>query len=97
MKENGDFSDMTVRGYYGYDDGTFYYEVGHNLMSYEYYTEPLEGGYRVLKVISDFEKGELSLDSVVKLARHIADEERLKREERYIHLNDDYLRSLGIT
>ena len=97
MKENGDFSDMTVRGYYGYDDGTFYYEVGHNLMSHEYYTEPLEGGYRVLKVISDFERGELSLDSVVKLARHIADEERLKREERYIHLNDDYLRSLGIT
>ena len=87
---------MTYRGYFGCDDGNYYYEVGHEILCCEYYTEKLTGGYRTLKVVSDFEKGELTHDSLVKVVSHIINDEKLKSEVKYIHLRDEYLEKLEI-
>ena len=95
-KKNGDTSDMTYRGYFGCDDGNYYHEVGHEILCCEYYTEKLTGGYRTLKVVSDFEKGELTHDSLVKVVSHIVNDEKLKDEVKYIHLQDEYLETLGV-
>ena len=95
-KTNGDSSDMTVCGYFACEDGSFFYEVESGLLDYEYYEGPFEGGYRILKVVSDFEKGELPIDLFVGLSRHIMESERLKKEKKYIHANESYLKDLGI-
>lgn len=95
-KRNGDTSDLNVCGYFACTDGSFYYEVDYGLLNYEYYAGPYTGGYRILKVLSDFEKGELSTDALVSLAQHIVNEERVRDEVKYIHLNEEYLKKIGI-
>ena len=96
LKINGDVSDMNARGYFGCSDGTFYWEVSHCILDYDYYEGACEGGYRILKVISDYIKGELDLADMVKLANYINKEEELKDSKRYIHLAENHLKTLGI-
>lgn len=95
-KINGDISDLNIRGYFGCLDGTFFWEVSHSILDYDYYEGPFTHGYRILNVISDYIKDELDLDSMVKLAKYISDEEALKDSKRYIHLMDSYMDKLGI-
>ena len=95
LKINGDISDMNVRGYFGCLDGTFYWEVSHCILDYDYYEGTYDGGYRILKVLSDYIKGVLDLAELVKLANYISKEEELKDSKRYIHLTEECLKTLG--
>lgn len=96
LKKSGDISDLNIRGYFGCADGSFYKEVSHSILDYDYYKGTFDGGYRILKVVSDYIKGELDLDQFVMLANYIHNEEELKDSKRYIHISDHYLKELGI-
>lgn len=89
-KNNGDISDMNICGYFGCEDGDFYWEVSHSILDYEYFDKPLIGGYRSLQAVSDYLKGELDIDSLTKITRYIMAEESLKDSRKYIHITDDY-------
>ena len=81
---------MNVCGYFGCEDGDFYWEVSHSILNYEYFDKPLTNGYRSMQVVSDYLKGELDIDTLTKLTRYIIAEESLKDSRKYIHVTDDY-------
>lgn len=60
--EQGDTSDMTAYGIFIQEDGTVYRECTHNYMDLEYYHGPYKGMRRILKPLSNYIKGEISLD-----------------------------------
>ncbi len=95
-KKNGDISDMNVRGYFGSEDGDFYWEVAHSILNYEYFDKPLTDGYRSLQVVSDYLKGVLDIDNLTKITRYIITEEYLKNSRKYIHITDDYWKKIDI-
>ena len=66
-RRHADTSDMIVSGYFQCEDGTIYHEVTYNYMDYEYFpAESLTGKKRILKSLSSFEKGEISIDLFIK-------------------------------
>ena len=94
--ENGDMSDMCICGYFCSEDGTIYWEVEWMTIDYEFYRGELTGGFRNLKVVSEFEKDQISLDTAFKLHEYIKDDFKTKDELRYINLMDDYKKIFGI-
>ena len=94
--ENGDVSDMNISGYFVCEDGDFYRETSYSILDYEYFDEPKTGGYRMVQVLSDYLKGELDIEELLKLSKFIMEEERLKDSKKYIHLTDDYLKKIGV-
>ncbi len=61
-RDHTDSSDMNVCGYFQEEDsGTIYHEVTWNYMDYEYFpSEKLTGKKRILKALSNYIKGEIS-------------------------------------
>lgn len=95
-QKNGDTSDMTVLGYFGCKDGSFYWECEGPLLNYEYCAHPLTGGLRILNAVSEFEKGELDVADLVKVSYLIRNEQLVREERSYIHLPDDFAKKLGL-
>ena len=54
-----DFSDMTAFGYWVYESGEVYDECMHAYQDLEYYRGELTGDKRILIALSNFEKGEI--------------------------------------
>lgn len=60
--ENGDTTDMTVYGYFMYEDGHIYRECTYNYMDMEFYRGPLTGIRRMYKALSNYIKGYIDLE-----------------------------------
>ena len=74
-----DTTDMTVSGYFQFEDGLIYRECNSNYMDYEYCPkELLTGRRRLLKTISNYIKGEIPLDLLLAAYHTIMLEERYK-------------------
>ena len=71
-RSHADTSDMNVWGYFQNDEnGTVYQEVTYNYMDYEYFPmEMLTGKKRILKALSNYVKGEIDVDLLLR-AYHI--------------------------
>lgn len=75
VRNKGDYSDMTYYGYFVLSNEGVYIDGDYIYMDLEYYTEELEGIYRLLKIVSEFIKGEAELDLCFQLYHKIMNEE----------------------
>ena len=74
-----DTTDMTVSGYFQFEDGLIYQECNSNYMDYECCPkELLTGRRRLLKAISNYIKDEIPLDLLLAAYHTILLEERYK-------------------
>ena len=76
-KKNGDYSDMLVDGIFQYENGSVYHECEFSYMDYEYYREPFTDKKRVLKAISNYLKGKITLDILLNAYHIILMEEQI--------------------
>ncbi|NLT47106.1 MAG: hypothetical protein GXX92_01705 [Clostridiales bacterium] len=60
--ENGDTTDMTVYGYFMFEDGHIYRECTDNYMDMEFYRGPSTGIRRMYKALSSYIKGDIELE-----------------------------------
>ena len=68
---NGDTTDMTALGYFQDEDGCVFEDVAFDYMDLDYYQGPFDGNKRLLVAISNFLKGEISLELVLTAYRKI--------------------------
>jgi len=73
-----DSSDMTVDGLFQNEDGTIFAECTANYMNFEYYRGELDGKKRILKAISNYLKGKISLELLLAAYHTILTEEWAK-------------------
>ena len=71
----GDCSDMVVNGLFQNEDGTVFDECTANYMNFEYYRGELDGKKRILKAISNYLKGNISLELLLAAYHTILTEE----------------------
>ena len=62
----------------------------------EYYRGDFKGGERVLIAISDFIKGEIGADTLVKTCEIIKQQEAVKKETSYLGMLDEWLEKVGL-
>lgn len=95
-KERGDLTDMTAYGYFQNENGEVFYECMHDYFSLDYYPEKLEGEQRILTTLSNYFKGEISVDLLINAYHMILDEENLKRKKKYLGITYEGLKLAGI-
>lgn len=78
-----DYTDMHVIGYFLDEKGQIYNEVTWNYMDYELYRGKLTGKNRILKAISNYEKGEIDGELLATAYHKIMTEEYAKIIETY--------------
>lgn len=88
-------SDMIVEGLFQREDGTVFAECTANYMNYEYFRGELTGKKRILKAISNYLKGEISLDLLLNAYHIIIMEEHLKDARPY-NITQEGLELAGI-
>ena len=62
LVKNGDYTDMSSRGYCVNPNGEVYYDSVINYMDLEYYNGPYKLNEKILPALSKFVKGEIELD-----------------------------------
>lgn len=92
----GNSSDMIVEGLFQRENGTVFAECTANYMNYEYYRGELTGKKRILKAISNYLKGEISLDLLLNAYHIIILEEHLKDAKPY-NITQEGLELAGIS
>ena len=99
VKENirkyGDESDMSVGGYFVYENGQIYREVTHNYMDMEFYPKRPEGAIRTLIPISNYLKGLIDLDLCV-MAYHQIMMETMAEDAKVVDYMDEGLILAGL-
>lgn len=97
LKKSGgaDCSDMTVDGLFQHEDGTIFAECTANYMNFEYYRGELDGKKRILKAISNYLKGEISLELLLASYHTILAEEWAK-DTRPCNITEKGLELAGI-
>ncbi|MCI8310383.1 MAG: hypothetical protein HFJ45_09595 [Clostridia bacterium] len=94
-KGNYDSSDMQGLGYYISEYGLVL-DNNHDYDSWEYFEGELKGESRILKAISSFMKGEISLDLLLETYKYILSDKEVKGAFWY-GFTDDGLRLVGLT
>lgn len=95
-KERGDLTDMTAYGYFQNENGEVFYECMHDYFSLDYYSEKLEGKQRILTVLSNYIKGEISVDLLMNAYYIILNEENIVADRKYLGITDEGLGLAGI-
>ncbi len=93
--DSGDNSDMTVYGYFMFEDGDVYHECTHNYMDLEYYRGPLKDIRRLYIALSNFIKGEIDIDLLLYAYRNIV-MEKLQQDSSMNWFTDEGLRLAGL-
>ncbi len=85
--KNGDTTDMSFGGYTQWRDGTVYRESFCNYMDFEFYNGEFEGAQRIIKALSNYEKGLINDELLMHAYHQILSEERAKNDipEFYTH------------
>ena len=91
-----DSSDMLVDGFFQREDGTVFAECTANYMNFEYYRGELTGKKRILMAISNYLKGEISLDLLLNAYHVIILEEHIKDARPY-NITQEGIALAGIT
>ncbi len=91
-----DSADMVAYGFFQEVDGRIYYECMHDYLSLEYYDGNMDGRKRILKAVSNFLKGEISIDLLVNAYHIIMNEENTKEMLEKLHFTDEGLRLAGL-
>ena len=69
-KENGDYSNMIFLGYWQSQPGEIYYENESSYLDCEYYRDEIPDSKKFLKALSDFFKGNISIDNLLEFQRY---------------------------
>ncbi len=77
---NGDSTDMTFSGYTQWRDGTVYRETFSNYMDFEFYHGEYKGFQRIIKALSNYEKGLINDELLMHAYHQILSEERAKND-----------------
>ncbi len=88
--------DMIAYGFFQEVDGRIYNECMHDYLSLEYYDGSLDGRKRILKAVSNFLKGEISVDLLVNAYHILMNEENTKGILEKQHFTDEGLRLAGL-
>ncbi len=78
--KNGDSTDMVFSGYTQWRDGTVYRETFSNYMDFEFYNGDFEGTQRIIKALSNYEKGLINAEMLMHAYHQILSEERAKND-----------------
>ena len=87
---------MTAYGCFQNENGEVFYECMHDYLSLEYYPEKLEGKQRILKTISSYIKGNISIDLLMNAYHIILGEERIYFQRKYLGITDEGLKLAGL-
>jgi len=91
-----DSADMVAYGFFQNVDGSIYNECMHDYLSLEYYDGNLDCKKRILKAVSNFLKGEISIDLLVNAYHILMNEENTKEILEKQHFTDEGLRLAGL-
>ena len=83
-----DYSDMIITGYFLDEKGQIYPEITWNYMDYELYRGKLTGKNRILKAISNYEKGEIDCELLATAYHRIMTEEYAKSIKAFYVTNE---------
>ena len=81
--ENGDTSDMNFCGFAQWRDGSVYSESFSNYMDFEFYQGEFKGFQRIIKALSNYEKGLINDELLMHAYHQILSEERAKYDIPY--------------
>lgn len=91
-KERGDLSDMTAYGYFQNENGEVFYECMHDYFSLDYYPEKLEGKQRILTALSNYLKGDISVDLLMNAYHIVLNEENIETQRKYLGMTIEGLK-----
>lgn len=92
----GDYSDMLSWGYFQDPDGRIYRECEYGYMNLEYYEGPFNGPRRLLIALSNFVKGEISIEMLLSAYRKIIMDEINDDVMLHSWYSEDTLRKCGL-
>ncbi len=81
--ENGDTTDMNFCGFAQWRDGSVYSESFSNYMDFEFYQGEFKGFQRIIKALSNYEKGLINDELLMHAYHQILSEERAKYDIPY--------------
>lgn len=87
---------MTAYGYFLNEKGEVFYECMHDYFSLDYYPEKLEGEQRILAALSNYLKGEISINLLMNAYHIILSEEKIATQRKYLGITDEGLKLAGI-
>ena len=86
--QNGDTTDMSFGGYTQWRDGTVYRESFFNYMDFEFYKGEFKGTQRIIKALSNYEKGLINNELLMHAYHQILSEERAKADIPYFYTRE---------
>ena len=86
--ENGDSTDMVFSGYTQWRGGTVYRESFCNYMDFEFYNGEYEGTQRIIKALSNYEKGLIDAELLMHAYHQILSEERARTDIPYFYTRE---------
>ncbi|MBQ4509196.1 MAG: hypothetical protein II984_00590 [Clostridia bacterium] len=91
-KEYGDTTDMCIIGYYASSDCCIYSEVDSPSVNFEYYRDSFENENRILPVISNYEKGIINLEELLKCSNLIMHENEANSRKSYFEYLEENIK-----
>lgn len=91
-KEIGDTTDMCIIGYYASSDCSIYSEVDSPSVNFEYYRGSFENENRILPVVSNYEKGIINLEELLKCLNLIMHENEANSRRSYFKYLDEKIK-----
>ena len=85
---NGDTTDMSFGGYTQWRDGTVYRESFCNYMDFEFYHGEYKGFQRIIKALSNYEKGLINDELLMHAYHQILSEERARSDIPYFYTRE---------
>ena len=86
--ENGDTSDMNFCGFVQWRDGSVYSESFSNYMDFEFYQGEFKGFQRIIKALSNYEKGLINDELLMHAYHQILSEERARSDIPYFYTRE---------
>lgn len=86
LRDYGDVSDLITSIFGQEEDGTIYRDHGPNYLHLEYYDQILEGTERILTTVSNYLKGDLELELLLRAYDLLKRESYTQKERHYLKM-----------
>ena len=83
-RKQGDVSDMCIVGYYATSDGCIYNEVEWPSVNFEYYRGNFDNERKILPVVSNYERGIIILEELIKCSHLVMHENEVNERRKYL-------------
>ena len=96
-EQNGDLSDMTVWGIFCNDMGKYYHECSHTYLDFELQYKPLQKSEQAMLPLSNYLKGEISVDILCNAYHILLSEMHTDDMRRFMNITDEGMTLAGLT